>query len=101
MLKRTMNCNQCHKEFALMDVLEKSHFAWSESAMVWYPCSECGAGNHIRFYTRGYGQIKMLSPQGVDWEVVNEFIEPSISIRQDPSYLHIWFNNRHYEFETR
>ena len=96
-----MNCFACNQEITIEEALLNSPFSWPEMETIWYECSKCRGGNHIRFTNDGYGQIKMLGAPGPNWEQVSNFSEPSIKFRADPGFLHIWFNGKHYEIGAR
>jgi hypothetical protein len=96
-----MNCIYCQSQIELETALENSPFSWPEMSTIWHECRKCGHGNHIRFESGRYSQIKMLGAPGPDWDSLNDFPEVSISIRQDPEYLHVWFKGKHYEIRAR
>lgn len=96
-----MNCIECNQEIKIEEALLNSPFSWPEMATIWHKCSKCGVGNHIRFTNGGYGQIRILGAPGPNWQQVNNFVGSSITLRQDPGFLHIWLNGKHYEIEAR
>lgn len=96
-----MKCLHCQEEFGLGEALAKSLFSWPEMATIWFECGSCGKGNHIRFQKGGYGQIRMLGAPGPEWEQIVFFPCSSVHVRQDPSFLHVWVGEKHYEVAAR
>jgi hypothetical protein len=89
------------KEFALPYVIEASSFSWPQRKTIWYVCPQCEKGNHIRF---DKGSVQVVRPQGspgYEYDVISTTTVPTIEIRVDQSFLHIWYMGKHYEVKER
>jgi hypothetical protein len=96
-----MKCNHCGKGIEIQHAIEASPFSWPQRKTIWYVCPQCEQGNHIRF-DAGIAQLIMLqgSP-GYEYDVVSTVSDPTIEIRIDPEFLHIWYLGKHYEIKER
>lgn len=96
-----MKCVYCQKDFDILNAIESSPFSWPHRNSIWYECLQCGQGSHLRF---SEGKVQVIKPQGspgYEYDVLSEISEPSIKIRVDPGYLHIWYLGKHYEVAER
>ena len=96
-----ITCKKCQSEINIVDALETSPFSWSQFQAIWHVCKKCKTGNHIRFISGAIQLIEIIGAPGPDWKIIQTEQEPSVSLRIDPGYLHIWLNEKHYEVETR
>ena len=96
-----MECVSCQENIQIIVALENSLFSWPEMQTIWYKCTNCKQGNHIYFSDGEIGQIRMLGAPGPNWETINKERAPTINIRKDPKYLHIWYQGKHYEVKAR
>ena len=93
-----IHCKQCHDEIPPLVALESSSVSWPLLQTIWYECRKCKTGNHIRFQNQQIQRIEIIGAPCPEWEVVERERDKAISYRVDPSYLHIWYNDTHYEF---
>jgi hypothetical protein len=96
-----MNCINCKASFNLEFALSNSVFSWPEMQTIWYVCPDCNKGNHIRFNSKKVELIKSVTNNGTSWETVHDYFEPTIDVRIDSKYLHVWYNGKHFEIESR
>lgn len=96
-----MKCIHCQNDIEIQRAVETSPFSWPLMQTIWHECLNCKQGNHIRFENGKIKTIKLLGSPGHEYDTIEERIEPSIEIRIDPEYLHIWFHGRHYEVKER
>jgi len=96
-----MDCINCKTSFDLEFALSNSAFSWPEMQTAWYVCPDCNKGNHIRFNSQKVELIKSVTNNGTSWETVHDYFEPSIDVRIDPTYLHVWFKGKHFEIKSR
>lgn len=69
--------------------------------LVWYVCSNCGKGNHIRF-DNGLAQVVVLQgAPGYEYDPISSTNEQSLQIRVDSGFLHIWLHGKHFEIKER
>ena len=69
--------------------------------MVWSLCASCGDGNHVRF-ENGMAQVVSLQESpGYEYDVISSANEPTIEVRVDPNYLHVWLHGQHNEVKER
>ena len=96
-----MKCINCSENISLIQALEASPFSWPEMQTIFYECCKCKTGNHLRFSNGLVEHIKIVSAPGPNWDVISEMSVPSIEIRIDPEYFHIWYESKHYDFCSR
>lgn len=94
-----IHCRNCNKIILPETALEHSSDSWVLLQAIWYECIYCGTGNHIRFEKNKIQRISILGAPGPTWEVIEE-IDEDISLRNDPTYLHVWHKQKHYEFKA-
>ena len=92
-----INCKKCQTPINITDALETSPFSWPHLQAIWHVCDKCETGNHIRFISGAIPLIEIVGAPGPDWEIIQTNREPSVSIRIDSGYLHIWLEGEHYE----
>ena len=97
---KCINMN-CGKSFSFISSLESAKYSWPNLRTYWYKCIDCNSGNHIKVSDGRYQQIEIIGAPGPEWEVINTFQEKSLIYRQDPSWLHIWVNEIHYEIKAK
>ena len=95
-----MNCLNCGHEFSLKNALGNALFSWPEMSVFWTVCEKCQSGNHVMVNDEQYAQVQVFGP-GSHWEQLNTYTEKGLSKRVDPSILHIWLGNKHYEIQAR
>lgn len=96
-----MKCKYCDSKIDIQTSLDKAEFSWPLRQMVWSVCSSCGKGNHVHFEN---GLAQVICPQespGYEYDVISSTEEPTIKVRVDPSFLHIWFQGKHNEVKER
>ncbi|MEH6544452.1 MAG: hypothetical protein V7721_10960 [Porticoccaceae bacterium] len=101
LLNVIMKCKHCSKEFEIQQAIEASLFSWPQMKTIWYVCPQCEEGNHIRF---DKGSVQLVQPQGspgYEYDVISTIMEPTIEIRIDPKFLHIWYMGKHHEIRER
>ena len=96
-----MKCVHCQEDIDIQLVLETSEFSWPLKQTVWYVCTHCNQGNHIRFENCKILMVKYLGAPGYEYDTIQEISAPSIEIRIDPAYLHVWFHGKHFEVKER
>jgi hypothetical protein len=96
-----IHCKKCGDQIDISFALESSPFSWPELQTIWYVCKKCKEGNHIRFISGEIQLIEIISAPGPDWKTIQSQSDPSVSIRIDPGYLHVWLKNKHYEVIAR
>ncbi|MFK8068337.1 MAG: hypothetical protein AB8D52_08830 [Gammaproteobacteria bacterium] len=96
-----MKCNHCGKDFKVQHAIEGSVFSWPQRQTIWRVCLQCEQGNHIRFDNGLVQLITLQGSPGYEYDVISTINEPTISVRIDPSFLHIWFLGKHYEIKAR
>ncbi|WP_413663474.1 hypothetical protein ACG1BZ_20725 [Microbulbifer sp. CNSA002] len=96
-----MKCKHCESEIELQSAIDSAEFSWPLRQTVWCLCSRCGNGNHVRF-ERGIAQVVSLSGSpGYEYEVLSSTNEPTIEVRADQEYLHVWLQGKHHEVQAR
>ena len=96
-----MKCIHCNNDIVIKEALESSSFSWPLMQTIWCECLACHKGNHIRFEKGKIILIKTLGSPGSEWEALDEINEPSVEIKIDPEYFHIWFQGNHFEIKER
>jgi hypothetical protein len=96
-----ITCKKCNSEINIVDALENSPFSWPQLQAIWHVCRKCEAGNHVRFIPGAIQLIEIVGAPGPDWKILQTQPEPSVSLRIDPGFLHVWLDGKHYEVETR
>ena len=92
-------CKKCKSEIDIEKAIKESPFCWPEMQTFWYECPSCKEGNHVRV-EEGKVFIIEVTGTGPTWELMQS-MEMDIRFRIDPSYLHIWVGEQHYEVEAK
>lgn len=96
-----MNCVHCDKEFDFQYAVETSAYSWPQRKTIWCVCPHCSQGNHIRLDNGAVQLISLQGSPGYEYDIVSTSYEPTIEIRVDPKFLHIWYLGKHYEIKER
>jgi hypothetical protein len=95
-----MDCPRCKEQLDALSVLQNGAFSWPELSAFWFVCPYCDDGSHFRAQDHGLSLIRILGP-GPEWEVIDALHVSSLTVRTDPSFLHIWLGQAHFEFPAR
>lgn len=96
-----IKCKHCESEFDIEHAIEASLFSWPKSKMIWYVCKHCEQGNNILFDKGSAHIVELQGSPGHEYNIISSKNEPTIEIRIDPEYLHIWYMGKHYEIKER
>ena len=97
----SMDCPHCQKPLPVQDVLRHGTFSWPELSAFWFVCPHCNQGSHFRATDNELSRIRILAAPGPDWETIDTLSVADLTIRADPGFLHVWFNQAHFEFPAR
>ena len=95
-----MDCPFCKEKFDAPSILHGGTFSWPDLSAFWFICPHCGGGSHFRAADHELSLIRVLGP-GPEWEIIETLLVPNLTVRIDPSFLHIWLSQAHFEFPAR
>jgi hypothetical protein len=95
------HCLSCNADLSAEEALARGEFSWPEMCTFWLRCPSCEAGLHILAEDGCLTQIKLVSAPGPDWQDVFKQPIQKLTLRADPSFLHIWAFGRHYEYSAK
>jgi len=96
-----MKCKYCESKFDIGTVIESSLFSWPQRKMTWYVCKQCMQGNHVLFDEGMVQIVEFQGSPGYEYKIISSTNKPTIKIRIDPEFLHIWYMSMHYEIKER
>ena len=96
-----LECPACSLEITPLQALACGSFSWPLMASWWVICPHCQAGSHFRAEPNVIAQYVILGAPGPNWEETRRVAVPGLTLRADPSFLHIWHLGKHYEFPAR
>ena len=67
----------------------------------WFECLECGKGNHIKVIKNRVEIIEIIGAPGPNTETLQSVYCEGLDVRQDPAFLHIWFQDQHRDIPAR
>ena len=97
----SLDCPRCKKPLTVQEVLRHGTFSWSELSAFWFVCPHCDGGSHFRATDYELSRIRILGAPGPDWEIIDTLPVAGLTVRADPGFLHVWFNQTHFEFPAR
>ena len=97
----TLSCKQCGKEICLSYAIENSPYAWINLSAIWYECSNCKTGNHIKIMKDRAEIFEVLSAPGPEIEILQTAKFNGLDLRKDPKYLQVWYEKKHREIPSR
>jgi hypothetical protein len=96
-----VRCENCDVEVDAVTALENAPYSWPNLHAVWYPCANCGAGNHIRFLKDTLQRIEITGAPGPTWEVVESEVLPGVEAYAEPERLVIWAGGHQFVIPAR
>ena len=92
-------CPDCRHPISAQQALERGTFSWPEMLGWWSACPHCEKGNHFRAERDLVAQFEFHSAG--NWEDTSVLSVPGLTVRADPSFLHVWLGKQHFEFPAR
>ena len=99
-MRTKLPCPNCDKEFSASEILEASTIAWPELNGIYFHCPSCLEYTHILIEEHKMATVHFLGAPGPNWEINTPMVVEGLSVRIDPSFVHIWFNGKHYEYKA-
>lgn len=90
-------CPKCAGIISVRTIFSESEYSWPELSWLYFKCQKCSQYSHFLVERIQISPIKILSGQGLEWDVIASFPIANFSTRSDPGYLHIWLENEHFE----
>lgn len=100
-MRKALPCPNCNCEFSPKELLEESSIAWPELQWIYFKCPNCGKQTHILVEDNRIATVDFLGAPGPDWKINTPMLYKDLKVRIDPSFIHVWLDGIHYEFEEQ
>lgn len=85
-------CPHCEKPLATPEVLDAGTVAIPESGLLHFRCPRCDAAAWARL---GDGHLAVGGGDPARFEAAGTAVDPSLSVRREPSWLDCWHAGRY------
>ena len=100
-MKKLLPCPKCRTEHDVSSILEHSDFSWPELGWIYFKCPHCSEHTHIYLDNNIMATVNYLGAPGPNWNINKSIDVPNLVVRIDPKFLHVWNNEKHYEFAAK